>query len=120
MNITIKEIINNNEPIYTCKIASYVDLYNGNLVPKSFHDFVWEQAVGNIAKMNPGSDLEAADVLDFGVYDYLSEDEKKAVGICLEHWAMLNYFPITYHGRDEDGVAQFTVNDKETGEDHES
>ena len=96
------------EPIYTFEPIVTISLFNDS-VPKAYHDFVWEQATRHIAKMGKASDVTVGDILDVGVYVYISKEGMIAAEKCLEHWATMGYLPIALIDREEDGSAYFTV-----------
>ena len=100
---------NNTEPIYTFDHTVNVRLFDCS-IPKSFHDFIWDMASRHIAKLNSGSDADVGSLLDIGTYDYLGKEGLIAAEKCLEHWAMLEYLPITLLDKTEDGTIMFEVN----------
>jgi len=86
---------NNSDPIYTFDPIVNISLYNDVVIPKSFHDYIWDMASRHIAKMKPSSDVDITFVLDDGTYDYLGKEGIIAAEKCLEHWAEMGYLPIT-------------------------
>jgi len=100
---------NNTEPIYTFDHTVNVRLFDCS-IPKSFHDYIWDMASRHIAKMDSGSDVDIRSVLDIGTYDYLGKEGFIAAEKCLEHWAMLDYLPISSQDTTVDGNILFSVN----------